>query len=315
MNRNKKFWASGHWLWLLLTLILLGCGSSKPVTDPGESRPDPEQIDPIPGDFRILLFSETAGFRHASIEVGRAAIQQLGTDNGFAVDTTEDSSNFNAANLAQYAAVLFLNTTGDVLSDEEQDAFETYITSGGGYVGIHSAADTEYDWPLYGELVGAYFLTHPVANQPGSLRIEDDTHPSTGHLPRPWMLPLEEFYSFQSSPRGETRILLNVDESSYQQTPNISCDPSGPTFPNGFSGTQGDHPMAWCHDKFAGRAWYTALGHEAALYQDPNYMEHVLNGIMTATRRVAATCAVVNDPNAPAFMEPVLEPCQNQLFP
>ena len=110
---------------------------------------------------RALVFSETAGFRHDSIPAGITAIQELGAANGFAVDATEDSTQFNDTNLAQYQAVIFLSTTGDVLSDTEQAAFERYIAAGNGYVGIHAAADTEYDWGWYGDLVGAYFAAHP----------------------------------------------------------------------------------------------------------------------------------------------------------
>src|SRR3954470_13000752 len=99
---------------------------------------------------RVLVFSKTAGFRHSSIGVGIAAIKKLGQENGFAVDTTEDATAFTSKNLAQYRAVVFLNTTGDVLDPAEQDDFERYIQAGGGYVGIHSATDTEYDWPWYG---------------------------------------------------------------------------------------------------------------------------------------------------------------------
>ena len=109
----------------------------------------------------VLVFSETAGFRHDSIDEGIAAIQALGAANDFAVTATEDSSQFNAANLAQYDAVVFLSTTGDVLSATEQDAFEDYMRAGGGFVGIHAAADTEYTWPWYGQMVGGYFRNHP----------------------------------------------------------------------------------------------------------------------------------------------------------
>lgn len=115
--------------------------------------------------FKVLVFSKTEGFRHNSIDEGIAAIQQLGLDNNFGVDATEDASLFTTENLNQYAAVIFLSTTGNVLNSEQQTAFEQYIQSGGGFVGIHAASDTEYDWPWYGGLVGAYFDSHPPALQ------------------------------------------------------------------------------------------------------------------------------------------------------
>ncbi len=119
------------------------------------------------------MFSETAGFRHDSIPNGIAAIEQLGADNDFNVDATEDSTQFNDANLAQYDAVIWLSTTGDVLTDDQQGAFERYIQAGGGYVGIHAAADTEYTWPWYGEMLGGYFRNHPVGTPTATIDIED----------------------------------------------------------------------------------------------------------------------------------------------
>lgn len=266
--------------------------------------------------FRVLVFSRTAGFRHASIEAGIFTVQQLGAANGFEVDATEDHTLISEENLANYQVLMFLNTTLDVLEAEQEQAFENFVRSGGNFVGVHSAADTEHDWPFYGELVGAYFQSHPVANQPGSLRVEDESHPAVAHLDNPYPVALEEFYSFKSNPRGSVRVLLSIDEDSYTQEPNTSCDPSGPTFPQGYTGRMGDHPMSWCHDKFAGRVWYTALGHETYLYSTPDYQQHLLNGILTAARRVPASCEVNPKPDAvPDYIEPELIACEQQLVP
>jgi uncharacterized protein len=296
---------------LITVLMLSACAESD--SDDGIGGDNTEVRS---GPFKLLLYSRTAGFRHASIEPGIQVVQQLGADNGFSVDATEDPAQFTSANLAQYEVVMFLNTTLDVLGPEQEAAFEQYIRAGGNFVGVHSAADTEHEWPFYGELVGAYFQAHPVLNQPGVLRVEDESHPAVAHLPRPWQLPLEEFYSFSSNPRGKVRVLLNIDESSYRQTPNTSCDPRGPTFPQGYSGVMGDHPISWCHDKFAGRAWYSALGHEPYLYLTPDYQQHLLNGILTAARRVRANCSVNAKPaDVPDYVEPELRPCEEQLLP
>ncbi|MEU0765332.1 ThuA domain-containing protein, partial [Streptomyces microflavus] len=135
--------------------------------------------------FSVLVFSKTAGFRHDAIPAGIAAIQKLGTDNGFTVDTTEDGAAFNDTNLAKYQAVIWLSTTGDVLDATQQAAFERYIKAGGGYAGVHAASDTEYDWAWYGNLVGAYFSGHP-ANQQATVKVEDHAHPSTADLPDRW---------------------------------------------------------------------------------------------------------------------------------
>lgn len=266
--------------------------------------------------FSVLVFSRTAGFRHASIEAGVLTVQQLGADNGFTVDATEDHTLINSENLANYDVLMFLNTTLDVLEPEQEQAFEQYIRGGGNFVGVHSAADTEHEWPFYGEVVGAYFLAHPVLNQPGSLRVEDETHPAVAHFDNPYQVPFEEFYSFKTNPRGSVRVLLSIDESSYMQEPNTSCDPSGATFPEGYTGTMGDHPISWCHDKFAGRVWYTALGHEIYLYFTPEYQQHLLNGILTAAGRIPASCAVNPKPaEAPDYIAPELIPCQEQVLP
>lgn len=261
--------------------LLTGCSDSSDPAAPGSN-------NVVDGPFSVLVYSRTAGFRHTSIEVGTLAIMELGNENDFFVDATEDPTAFTADNLAGYDVVLFLNTTADVLDDTQQAVMEDFINAGGGYVGVHAAADTEYDWPFYGELVGAYFKNHPV-QQTGDFDIEAPDHPSVAHLPNPWTV-FDEFYSFRTNPRGDVRVLMAIDESTYFPDPNTSNLPDSPTFPAGETGVMGDHPMSWCHDKFAGRAWYTALGHEAYLYQQPAFREHLLNGILTAARRVAADC-------------------------
>src|SRR5712675_3530546 len=148
---------------------------------------------------RVLVFSKTAGFRHSAIGVGIAAVKKLGQENGFAVDATEDAGAFTSKNLARYRAVVWLNTTGDVLDDAQQDDFERYIQAGGGYVGVHSATDTEYDWPWYGRLAGAWFNGHPGNPnvRKGSYRVLDTIHVSTQGLPTHFDRE-DEFYNFKS---------------------------------------------------------------------------------------------------------------------
>lgn len=257
-------------------------GGSAPVAAPGPGSDT--------GEFRVLVFTRTAGFRHTSIPVAIEGIRSLGAENGFAVDATEDPAEFTDANLARYKVVAFVNTTGTVLDTPEQRAaMERHLARGGGFVGVHSAADTEYEWPFYGELVGAYFKNHPV-QQVGTFVNEAPDHPSTAHLPARWSI-FDEFYAFQRSPREHVRVLLSIDESSYLQDPNTSHLPNSPDFPEGTTGTMGDHPMSWCHDRLGGRAWYTELGHSEYLYVEPQYRQHLLNGILTAARRVAADCS------------------------
>ena len=134
---------------------------------------------------RVLVFSKTAAFVHGSIKVGKLALIKLGAENNFTVDTSQDASIFTEENLKKYSAVVFLSTTGDMFDNKQQAVFERYIQAGGGYVGIHAATDCEYNWPWYGKLSGAYFQSHPK-QQTAKLIVNDNTHPSTAHLPAVW---------------------------------------------------------------------------------------------------------------------------------
>jgi type 1 glutamine amidotransferase/glucose/arabinose dehydrogenase/PKD repeat protein len=221
--------------------------------------------------FRVLVFSKTAGFRHDSIETGVARVKQLGTANNFAVDATEDATAFRAANLRRYQAVIFLSTTGDVLNKAQQNAFENYIGDGGGYVGIHSAADTEYDWPFYGNLVGAYFKQHP-AQQNATIKVADKVHPATKHLPDRWNR-FDEWYDYRANPRGDVHVLATLDETSYQ---------------NGTMGS--DHPITWCQEYGGGRSFYTGLGHTKESYGEPAFQKLLLGAIRWSAGDVAGDC-------------------------
>ncbi|GIF96399.1 ThuA domain-containing protein [Catellatospora citrea] len=235
----------------------------------------PQRADAAP--FSVLVFSKTAGFRHDSIPTGVTAIRNLGTANGFTVDATEDATAFNDTNLAKYAAVVFLSTTGDVLDATQQAAFERYIRAGGGFAGVHAASDTEYGWSWYGSLVGAYFSSHP-AEQTATVKVEDPAHPSTAGLPPLWSR-FDEWYSFQTNPRTNAHVLASLDERSYA--------PGG-------SAMGADHPVAWCKPYDGGRSWYTALGHTAASYSDTNFLNHLLGGIRTAAGQVAGDCTATS---------------------
>jgi len=214
--------------------------------------------------FAALLFTKTTGYRHKSIPAGIAAVEALGEQSGFRVDATESASAFTDANLARYRVVVFLNTTGDVLDSSEQGAFERFIRRGGGFVGIHSATDTEYDWPWYGRLVGAYFQSHP-AIQPAAL-VVDRGDASTAHLPVRWVRT-DEWYNFQDGSWEPVQVLVRLDETSYS------------------GGKMGaNHPVTWHHSFDGGRAWYTALGHTEESYAEPEFLQHLLGGIRWAAR-------------------------------
>jgi type 1 glutamine amidotransferase len=216
----------------------------------------------VSAPYQVLVFSKTAGFRHDSIPAGIQAIRELGNANGFTVTATEDSAVFTTSQLAAYRAVVFLSTTGDVLNAAQQTAFESYINGGGGYVGVHAAADTEYSWPYYGQLVGAWFRSHPAIQQ-ATARVEDRTHPSTAHLGQTWVRT-DELYNYRTNPRPNVRVLIALDESSYT------------------GGDMGDHPIAWYHAQGSGRSFYTGFGHTIASYSEPAFRTHLLGGIQYA---------------------------------
>ncbi|MBC7272904.1 MAG: ThuA domain-containing protein, partial [Streptomyces sp.] len=244
------------------TAMLLGCVVSTPaVSQSEEASKDP----------RVLVFSKTAGFRHDSIPEGVAAVRELGDSGGFTVDATEDAGAFTARNLRKYDAVVFLSTTGDVLNPSQQRAFEGYIRKGGGYVGIHAAADTEYDWAFYGGLAGAYFQSHPQI-QPATVEVEDRAHPATAGLEKAWTRT-DEWYNYRSNPREHAHVLASLDESSY----------TGGTM-------QGDHPIAWCQNYQGGRAFYTGGGHTKESFAEPAFRQHLLGGIKWTIGAAQADC-------------------------
>ncbi|MFF1451395.1 ThuA domain-containing protein [Streptomyces sp. NPDC058274] len=212
--------------------------------------------------FSVLVYTRTTDYRHDSIPDAVAAVRCLGAARGFGVHASEDPGVFEAP-LDAYAAVVFLSTSGEVLTPEGRLRLTAYVESGGGFAGVHAAACTEYDWPYYGELLGTRFARHPD-HQPGKAVVEDHTHPATRHLPPVWEFT-DEWYDFRSSPRSSVRVLASADESSYTG-----------------GGMGADHPLVWCRRQGAGRVFYTALGHAAEAYEDPDFRAHLLGGISWA---------------------------------
>jgi len=215
--------------------------------------------------MRMLTYTRTTGFRHDSIPAGVDALRNLGRHNDFEVVATEDPAAFTGGELAAFRVVTFLSTSGTVLDDEGRDALEAFVHNGGGFVGIHGATTTEYDWPWFGTLVGARFDGHPDV-QPGRILVEDAHHMSTEHLPPVWERT-DEWYNFRTNPRPDVHVLLTSDESSYE------------------GGRMGaDHPLAWCHTACGGPSFYTALGHTEESFAEPLMLAHLLGGIRYATR-------------------------------
>ncbi|HEX8863806.1 MAG TPA: ThuA domain-containing protein [Actinomycetes bacterium] len=249
---------------VVVVALVTGCVAGAP--DQGPRRP-PAPAQPA----RVLVLSKTAGFRHASIPAGVRAIRELGRRGGFAVDATEDAGRLSGDGLSQYRAVVFLSTTGEFLAGPEQDALRRFVERGGGWVGVHAAADGERGWPWYETLVGARFSRHPAV-QPATVQVTDRRHPATATLPAVWRRT-DEWYEFDRDPRGSVHVLATLDERTYQ------------------GGRMGaDHPIAWCHTVGAGRSLYTALGHTTESYSEPLFLGHVLGAIRWAAGLEPGTC-------------------------
>jgi type 1 glutamine amidotransferase len=209
----------------------------------------------------VFVFSRTEGFRHDSIPAAREAILKRASENGWYVFAKEAAEDVTAERLATMNVVVFLLTTGDVLDAPQEAALEQFVRGGGGFVGVHSASDTEYDWPFYQELIGAHFDSHPLLQQLADVKVEDAAHPSTSQVPNPWSRS-DEWYNFRRNPRGDVQVLLTVDESSYS------------------GGNMGaDHPIAWSRSLDAGRSFYTALGHSKESYGDSTFVAHLRGAI------------------------------------
>ncbi len=218
---------------------------------------------------RVLVYSKTTGFRHDSIADGVHALSLAGKERGWEVLATEDPASFHAARLARFDVALFLNTNGEVLDERGREGLAAFVRSGKGFVGVHGAAATEPDWPWFGALVGATFKAHPAV-QPAVVTITDAAHPATQHLPSSWRRT-DEWYGFHENPRGKVRVLLTLDESSYEP---------------GDGAMGADHPLAWCHEFEGGRAFYSALGHTKESYAESALVEHLAGGIAWTLRTV-----------------------------
>ncbi len=227
--------------------MIIGCGSNhNPELKPAQ----------------ILVYTKTMGYRHKSIEKGVETLRALGKKNNFEITQTEDSLQFNLKNLKKYQLVVFLSTTLDVLGTPGQEALKSYIEQGGSFMGIHAAADTEYEWPWYGKLVGAYFESHP--NNPNvrqaKMDVVDKMHPSTEHLEDEWTRS-DEWYNYKNI-NPNLKVLILLDETSYE------------------GGTNDDfHPIAWYHEFDGGKAFYTGGGHTEESFDEPAFQQHLLGGI------------------------------------
>jgi type 1 glutamine amidotransferase len=221
-----------------------------------------------PAARRVLYLTQSAGFKHDVLPLSEKILSDIGQKHGFAVTVSGDASTITAGSLEPYAAVVFY-TTGELpMNDEQKAALMAWIRSGKGFVGVHSATDTFYQWPEYGEMIGGYFDEHPWNTQV-TMKVEDHGHASTKHLGRTWTIA-DEIYQFKNYSRGDKHVLLSLDVASVDLTV------------KGVKRTDGDFANAWYKSWGSGRVFYTALGHKPEVWQDPAYQQHLAGGITWA---------------------------------
>ena len=216
---------------------------------------------------KVLVFTRTCGYIHESIPAGVNVISELGKGNNFTVESTDDDRVFLSDTLFDYDAIVFLSTTLDILNVEQQKNLVKFIKMGKGFVGIHAAADTEYDWPWYGKLVGGYFVSHPEGQLKASIHTLNKNSFFTNHLDDKWEIE-DEWYNYQYT-NPNINPLLNLDENTYE------------------GGTNGkNHPITWYHEFDGGRSFYTGLGHPVKTYEDERFKELLKKGILYATGQI-----------------------------
>jgi cytochrome c len=269
-------------LGLASALVLAGCwgAAKRPYDESRFQRPLEGRVELNAEGMRVLMFTKTAEFRHGSIPTSKEVMTALSKSHGFELDISEDASRFAEGALGSYDVVMFASTTGEVLDTGQQRALEDFIAAGGGFVGVHAASDTLYDWPWYGELVGAYFDGHPLWTSVATLHNEDPGHPSTQHLEGSFQLR-GEWYFFDRNPRGNVHVLLTLDEGSNAALSSYARARGG----------NGDHPITWCHAYEGGRSWYTGLGHRSAVWRDVRFQEMLLGGTLWAAGRTGGRCS------------------------
>ena len=235
-------------------LVLAACFSSEQPAGPSAPAP-PTPTAPA----RVLMLTATAGFRHDSIDTARQVLSNLaGTTGAFTITSTEDLSAISDAGLSRYDVLFFALTSGELpFTFEQKNAIVAFVSGGKGFLGVHSASDTLYEWADYGRLVGAYFKEHPWTQQ-GTVVIEDPSHPATAGLGDRFALT-EEFYTFRENPRPRVQVLLRLDAASV--------------------GATGDYPLAWAHSFGGGRAYYNALGHFASTWTDSRFQRQLTGAI------------------------------------
>jgi len=274
INRLKNTTMNKKLLLLFIAAFLASFAFSQL---PAEKSNQSEVIGLQPGHgVNVLVFTKTLGFYHDSKPNAIKAFYEIAHENKWRITFTEDSTFFSETELSKYSVVIFLLTTGDnLLNDGEKLALQQYVESGGGFVGVHSATDTEFKWPWYEGLMGARFIGHPPVHE-GNLIIEDRNHAATRCFAADTVKWKDEFYSFDRNPRNNSRVkvLVSIDENSYNINENLWF--------KDVNIVMGDHPLIWCQHIGRGRSFQTALGHTSELYDNPIFRKHLTGAILWA---------------------------------
>jgi uncharacterized protein len=241
----------------------------------------------IPADIKrpaILSFSKTNGFRHeAAITAGNKLLSSMAIENGWGYFQTENGATFSPEILARFDVVIFNNTSGDVFTPQQKEAFKNFVEQGGGYIGLHAAGDSSHSWAWHvSNLIGAKFTGHPMRPQfqKALVQIEDAAHPATLGLPATF-LRTDEWYSFATSPRAAGfNILATIDEASYK--------PIGMFGKNLAMGK--DHPIIWWNCAGKGRILYSAMGHTAETFAEPYIQKMLLGSLKWTLRQDGSGC-------------------------
>jgi uncharacterized protein len=224
--------------------------------------------------INVLVFSKTVGYRHSSISEGIKMLSDLALERKWVLTATENADLFTPEFLKTFDVVIFQNPTLDVLNEQQQKAFEDFMNTGKGFVGIHAAADCEYDWAWYGQLNGAFFKTHPPC-QEGTVIFENTDHPTmTAFKGMTTYRTVDEWYTFKENPRAKVKVLARLDETSLDEK-TLKDD----------KWKMGDHPLIWYQEMGQTRSFYTVFGHTPEAFQDKKIKEHIGSAVDWAAKR------------------------------
>jgi type 1 glutamine amidotransferase len=251
---------------------LVGGGPVSRNTGEAVHRHDGVSGAAAPVSKRLLYITLSAGYHHEVVPLSAKILKDIGAGAGFDVTATDDVSGITSEGLKQYSAIAFY-TTGELpMSDDQKQAMLNFVKSGKGFLGFHSATDTFYKWPDYGEMIGGYFDGHPW-HQEVSVKVEDARNPATRHLGNSFVVN-DEIYQFRNFSRDRVHVLLTLDTKSVDMTKKL------------VHRTDGDFALAWCREYGKGRVFYTALGHEPAVWQDERFQKMVIGAMNWVTGQV-----------------------------